>query len=96
MSVRLIISITAAPGKGDELAASQCERIKTFLQDEGCEQFEIFRSVSDPDRLVVLERWRDQASLDAHLELNKTRPKAPAHLMAGVSQREDYTYNRTR
>jgi quinol monooxygenase YgiN len=36
------------------------------MKEPGCEQFEMFRSVVDPDKLAILERWTDQAALDAH------------------------------
>ena len=65
--------------------------------DSPGEQFEIFQSGLDPDRLVILERWADQASLDAHAEANRTRAPLPADLRpAGAGEREDYQYNRTR
>jgi quinol monooxygenase YgiN len=38
------------------------------MKEPGCEQFEMFRSVVDPDKLAILERWTDQAALDAHCE----------------------------
>ena len=96
MAIRLVVSITAAPGKGAELAQAYRARCPEILQEPGCEQFEVFQSVLDPDRLALLERWSDQAALDAHAERNKTRPPLPAGLRAGPGEREDYTYNRTR
>ena len=53
-------------------------------------------SVSDPDRLVLLELWKDQAALDAHAKLQAQRPSLPEGLRLGAGEREDYTYNRTR
>ena len=65
-------------------------------QDAGCEQFEVFQSVADPDKLVLLELWKDQAALDAHAKLQAQRPPLPEGLRLGAGEREDYTYNRTR
>jgi len=68
-------------------------------QEPGCQQFEVFQSALNPDKLVVLELWADHAALDAHAQLNTTRPPnlALANLRAdGVRPREDYVYNRTR
>jgi quinol monooxygenase YgiN len=95
MSVRLVVTVTAVPGKGDELAGDIRQRNAAVLSEPGCEQFEIFRSVDDPDRLVILERWKDQAALDVHAELGRKRP-APSVQLRVESQREDYIYNRTR
>ena len=96
MQVRLVVTIAAAPGKGGELAAAFKSRCAEVRQEPGCEQFEAFQSVVDPDRLTLLELWRDQAALDAHAKLNATRPPMPPGLRLGTGEREDYTYNRTR
>jgi quinol monooxygenase YgiN len=96
MAIRLVVTITAAPGKGTELAQTYRERCPQIMQEPGCEQFEVFQSVLDPDRFTLLERWADQAALDAHAKLNQTRPPLPHGLRLGAGEREDYSYNRTR
>ena len=95
MSVRLVVTITAAPGKGSELAQAFRERCAEVMREPGCEQFEVFQSVLDPDKLTLLELWTDQAALDVHVEANKTRAPLPG-VRAGGGEREDYEYNRTR
>jgi quinol monooxygenase YgiN len=96
MSVRLVVTITAAPGKGSELAAAYRSRCAEVMKEPGCEQFEVFQSVVNPDRLALLERWADQAALDVHAKLTATRPALRPELRLGAGEREDYTYNRTR
>ena len=96
MAIRLVITMTAAPGRGADLAEVFRERCQEAMQEPGCEQYEIFQSVLDPDRLTLLERWSDQAALDAHAKLNATRPPLPEGLRVGAGEREDYQYNRTR
>jgi quinol monooxygenase YgiN len=96
MAIRLIVTITAAPGKGDELAQGYKARCAEVMKEPGCEQFEAFQSAVNPDKLVLLERWTDQASLDAHAKLNSTRPPLLPELRVGKTEREDYQYNRTR
>jgi len=96
MSIRLVISFTAAPGRGAELAAAFRARCLEVATEPGCEQFEVFQSAVDPDRLVLLEHWADQAALDAHMQMNTTRTPIPADLRVGTGGREDYVYNSTR
>ncbi|MGH7794869.1 MAG: putative quinol monooxygenase [Candidatus Binatia bacterium] len=96
MAIRLIVTITAAPGKGSELAQLYKARCTDVMKEPGCEQFEVFQSVVKPDTLTILERWSDQAALDVHAKVNATRPPLPAELRVGTTQREDYQYNRTR
>ena len=96
MSVRLVVTLNAAPGKGSELARVFRDRCAEVMQEPGCEQFEIFQSVANPDRLALLERWVDQAALDVHARLNSTRPALRPELRMGSGEREDYEYKRTR
>lgn len=96
MAIRLIVTITAAPGKGFELAQLYKGRCAEVMKEPGCEQFEVFQSVVNPDTLAILERWTDQAALDVHAKVNSTRPPLAAELRVGTTQREDYPYNRTR
>jgi quinol monooxygenase YgiN len=96
MSVRLVVTITAAPGKGAELAQAFKGRCAEVMQEPGCEQFEVFQSALNPDRLVLLELWKDQVALDVHAKVNATRPPMPEGLRSGGGEREDYGYNRTR
>ena len=96
MSVRLVVTITAAPGKGTELAQAYKARCEECMKEPGCEQFEVFQIVLNPDKLALLERWTDQAVLDIHAKLNSTRPALRPELRMGSSEREDYHHNRTR
>jgi quinol monooxygenase YgiN len=95
MAVRLIVTITAAPGRGSELAQLYKARCLEIMKEPGCEQFEVFQSVVNSDKLVLLERWTDQAALDVHSQANSTRPALPSELRTGT-EREDYEYTRTR
>jgi quinol monooxygenase YgiN len=99
MAVRLVISMRAKPGKGGELLKVMEERCVEVRKEPGCQQFEIFQSGNDPDTLVLLELWADQAALDVHAGVNASRPADPrmAELRAeGQPGREDYEYNKTR
>src|SRR5215510_13285897 len=96
MSIRLVVTISAAPGKGSELAQAYKDRCAEAMKEPGCEQFEIFQGVANPDRLALLERWVDQAALDVHAKLNATKPALRPELRVGQGEREDYSYNRTR
>ena len=96
MAIRLIVTINAAPGRGSELAQGYRSRCAEIMNEPGCEQFEVFQSVVNPEKLTILERWTDQAALDAHAKLNGTRPSLLPELRAGRREREDYQYNRTR
>jgi quinol monooxygenase YgiN len=65
------------------------------MTEPGCEQFEVFQSALDPDKLVLLELWADEAALEAHRQMNATRAPLPAGLRTGKVEREDYAYSKT-
>ncbi len=96
MAVRLVVMINAAPGKGTELAQVFRQRCLDVMQEPGCEEFEVFQSVLNPDKLTLLELWKDQAALDVHAKVNATRAPLPEGLRAPGGSREDYDYNKTR
>jgi len=95
MAIRLVVTITAVPGKGTQLAEAYKTRCAQVMKEPGCEQFEIFQSAVNPDRLTLLERWVDQPALDAHAKLNESRPPLLPELPVGNGEREDYEYRRT-
>ena len=96
MSVRLIINFTAKPGKGTEMAKIQHERALNVQKEPGCLQFEIFQSVLNPDKVILMELWEDKAALDTHAALGPPAPM-PDDVRGDVPVvREDYEYNRTR
>ena len=96
MAIRLVVTITAAPGKGSQLARAYEVRCAEVMKEPGCEQFEVFQSVVNSDRLALLERWTDQAALATHARLNSSRPPLSPELRVGSGEREDYEYSRTR
>jgi quinol monooxygenase YgiN len=46
-----------------ELLREQCGLSKL---EPGCERFEVYQSKLDPLTFLLVERWADQAALDAH------------------------------
>jgi quinol monooxygenase YgiN len=96
MPVRLVVTINAEPGKGSELARVFRDRCIEVGKEPGCEQFEVFQSVLNPDKLALLELWKDQAALDVHAQVNTTRAPLPEGLRGPGGSREDYEYNKVR
>jgi quinol monooxygenase YgiN len=95
MSIRLVVTLYAAPGKGSEFLQAFKQRCELVMREEaGCEQYEIFQSALEPDKLVLLEHWSDQETFDAHLAMNKVRPAFGEGLRGSFGGREDYVYNK--
>jgi quinol monooxygenase YgiN len=68
MSIRLTVQLPIKPGEGaafEAAAAPALARVKA--EDKGCEMYDLFRSVDDETRYVMVESWASQADLDAHM-----------------------------
>ncbi|MDR0359985.1 MAG: antibiotic biosynthesis monooxygenase [bacterium] len=77
MAIRHIVTIQVTPGKAPEFARV-FEAVQAIAQqEEGCDQYELFQSLDDPDRVVLLERWSSQDLLDRHLEAERNRNPSP-------------------
>ncbi len=73
MAIRLIVSMTAAPGKRDELSAAFGALCPSVQQEPGCQQYEFFQSRENPDRFVLIEKWDDEDTLRVHMDVLRAR-----------------------
>jgi quinol monooxygenase YgiN len=73
MAIRHVVTIQVAPGRAGDLASAFKVLQAIAQQEEGCEQYELFQSLDDPDKVVLLERWASQTLLDKHMEAERTR-----------------------
>jgi quinol monooxygenase YgiN len=88
MAVRIFVTFRAKPGKGSELVQARLPRHAVVRNDPGCEQFDLYQNVENPDEILLVERWKDQESLDAHYALN--RPQIGVDLREGGGKNETY------
>lgn len=76
MAIRHLVTIEVAPGKAADFTSAFKALQAIVEREEGCEQYELFQSLDDLDRMVLLERWASQASLDKHMEAERTRDRS--------------------
>ncbi len=82
MPVRLVITTYAKPGKGTDLAQAMADRCRAVQQEPGCQQFEVFQSTLDPDKLVEPSagcppRRRHPTPRRLHVQPHAVAPRAP-------------------
>jgi quinol monooxygenase YgiN len=64
MSVIVVATARPRPGQRAEVIAAFEKAIqRTHAEDAGCLLYALHEA---PDRLVMIEKWADQAALDAH------------------------------
>lgn len=64
--VRLVVIITAQPGKGSEQVSAFEKLAPQVRAEAGCLQYDLHPVVGNPDGFVLIEKWASKAALDAH------------------------------
>jgi len=77
-AVGVIATLTVAEGKNEEFEAAFGELMAAVRAKEpGNEFYSVFQSREDPQQYKVLERYVDQAALDAHGKSDHFRASGP-------------------
>ncbi|HZC72357.1 MAG TPA: antibiotic biosynthesis monooxygenase family protein [Jatrophihabitans sp.] len=84
MPIRHVVTIQVAPGRAADFADAFKALQAIALQEEGCEQYELFQSFADPDKVVLLERWASQELLERHMAAERTRNVAPIEAVVAL------------
>ena len=95
MSVTVIYSFEAAPGKAEDLLAVLRQGRDFSSTVEGFEAFEVYQGSNDPQRFVMVERWASIEAHQAHFETNVRATgvlDAAEALMAGPFEVGDAYY----
>lgn len=67
MPLTILADIKAKPGRADDLKAALEALIPTTRAEEGCETYELHRSIEDDDWLHFHERWTSMPLWEAHM-----------------------------
>lgn len=90
MAVRLVVNFKAKPGFGSKFTEAFLPIMLEVRQEPGCEQYHLFQATEDPDSLILVERWVDQPSLDAHSAAMRARGSITGDFMAEPANVERY------
>ena len=67
MSIRMTVQLSIKAGKAAEFeTAAGAALARVRAEDSGCEMYDLFRSVDDDTRFVMVESWASEADLEAH------------------------------
>jgi quinol monooxygenase YgiN len=81
-AIRAVISFTCPTPEAAEaelrIRTDRCQQ--TEAEEDGCLQFEVYRSVMNPEKFVLVELWASEEAFDRHWRLNRsgTRPPNPS------------------
>jgi len=67
MSIRLTVQLKIKAGCNDDFEAAAAAGIAAVKKsDKGCEMYDLFRSLEDDTRYVMVESWASADDLAAH------------------------------
>lgn len=70
---KFIITIQLEPGSRDTVLARAPEAQAATRAEPGCIAYDFFTCTDDPDRLVFVEAWTDEAAHAFHMEQQHTK-----------------------
>ena len=65
--LQVVATIPAKPEAVDRVRAALRELVEATQAEDGCVSYDLYESGSAPGTFVTVERWRDAASLEAHM-----------------------------
>jgi quinol monooxygenase YgiN len=77
----VVAEMVAKPGKEDELKRHLIALVAPTLKEEGCVQYDLHQSTTEPGRFVFYENWTSAETLDRHSK--------SAHIRAFRSVRDE-------
>jgi quinol monooxygenase YgiN len=75
------------PGALDGLKAEMRKVVEATRLEDGCINYDFAVDISDPSRLIVFERWRDQEALDGHVQSQHLKAWRAAGASVGPVER---------
>ncbi|HEX3089991.1 MAG TPA: putative quinol monooxygenase [Ilumatobacteraceae bacterium] len=63
------------PELRDKFIESRGDMMRTSRGEAGCIEYTFCADPLDPSRVVLFEKWADQASLDAHIAAQRAAPR---------------------
>lgn len=93
-------AIRLSPADADKLEPAAIEMVQaTVSQEPGCIVYAFARDLSDPGLFHIIERWQDQAALDAHFataHMAKFQAAmAQVTMLGGTAKQFDATLTKT-
>jgi quinol monooxygenase YgiN len=66
--IYVIAEVRVKPGTIDKAIAAARLSVAETVKENGCISYDMHQSVTDPQRLVLVERWESREALTRHFE----------------------------
>lgn len=88
MMILVAGSLKYTPGAIHTLRDDMRQFVEATRREDGCINYDLAIDTSDPTRLILLERWRDQKALDGHFNSPHMAAWRKAIAAAGPVERD--------
>ncbi len=78
MSLRVIATVKALPGKEEELRGILNALLHPTREEDGCLGYELLENLEDPTEFRFVEEWVDDAAFGAHFDTPHIQAAAAA------------------
>lgn len=92
MTVTVIVQLQASAGKGERLRELVTEMMVVTKTADGALGHEMLYDLDDPDKVIVLERWRARSDHEAYRAWRLRTSAGVADLAAVLGGRPTVTY----
>lgn len=76
--IRLNVSLTVETEENRKgLEKTATELIELSLRDEGCIDYDLYKSTTNSDRYFIIETWQTKADLEKHMKTEHYKRLAP-------------------
>jgi len=73
------------PAERDAFLAGRVDSIRSTRSEGGCLEYVMSADPVDPTRVMLFERWADQAAFDAHMAAIQSAPRTSGPAPKGFS-----------
>lgn len=93
--VVVMLTLQFKPGSAEKVLERMIPSVRLTRAEPGNKEFQLFNVKGSEDKLVVFERWKDQAALEWHWEQPYTKETLELfgeHLAEPLSEAKDVLY----
>jgi len=66
--IYVIVELRLKPGTAEKAIAAARASVAETVKEQGCISYDMHQSVTDPSRLMLVERWESAEALARHME----------------------------
>jgi quinol monooxygenase YgiN len=67
--IMIVAEFELQPAHAEDFIKLMKRHAELSRTEDGCEQFDVLQAQEDPSKIFFVESWRDQAALDAHIQI---------------------------